>query len=398
MKKIIIIIFTFFLFTINVNALNLSSKNIVLYNLNEDKIIYEQNKDKKTSIASLTKIMTTLVAIENIDDYNKELTIKSTMFNGLAEQNAYVIGLKNNQIVTYNDLLYGMFLASGADATRAIAISVAGSEEKYVKLMNEKAKSLGMKNTNFKNTTGLDEENQYSTVNDVAILLKEALKNKKFKEIFFTETYTFKDKTMTVKSSLKNTAKTYNYNVDYIKGAKTGYTYDAGKCLASIAIDEKNNIEYLLITTNASTDKNDAYHVKDAVTIYNYYFKNYKYHNLVNKNDLLLTLKTKYSKENNIKIYAKEDIKYYLENTFKNLNVKLKYTGIDTITPNMKKGKKLGKIEVIYNNKVLSTIDIRLQKQIKFSIMEYLKEHIKIAIISILIILTLIIIKIKNIH
>ena len=399
MKKVILSILTFFLLTINVNALNLSSKNAVLYNMNEDKIVYELNKDKKTSIASLTKIMTTLVAIENIEDYTKKVTLKYTMFTGLAEQNAYVIGLRSGQVVTYNDLLYGMFLASGADATRAIAISVAGSEEEYVKLMNKKAKELGMNNTNFKNTTGLDENGQYSTVNDVAILLKNALKNEKFKEIFLTEAYTFKDKSMTVKSSFKNTAKTYNYKVDYVKGAKTGYTFDAGKCLASIALDKENNIEYLLITTNASTDKSDAYHVKDAVTIYNHYFNNYRYHNLVDKDDLLLNLKTKYSKEKSINIYASEDIKYYLENTFKKENVKLKYSGTNIITTDMKKGTKLGKIEVIYEGKVLDTIDIKLSKQIKFSIIEYLKVNIKYVIIGvsiILILLLLVVIKIKK--
>jgi len=333
--------------------------------------------------------MTTLVAIENIEDYNKKVTLKYTMFTGLAEQNAYVIGLRSGQVVTYNDLLYGMFLASGADATRAIAISVAGTEEEYVKLMNKKAKELGMNNTNFKNTTGLDENGQYSTVNDVAILLKNALKSEKFKEIFLTESYTFKDKSMTVKSSFKNTAKTYNYKVDYVKGAKTGYTFDAGKCLASIALDKENNIEYLLITTNASTDKSDAYHVKDAVTIYNHYFNNYKYHNLVDKDDLLLTLKTKYSKEKSVNIYATEDIKYYLENTFKKENVKLKYAGTNIITTDMKKGTKLGKIEVIYEGNVLDTIDIELPKQIKFSILEYLKINIKYVILLIIIIVLL---------
>lgn len=398
MKKTLFIILTFFILTINVKAFNISSKNAVLYNMNEDKIIYEINKDEKTSIASLTKIMTTLVAIENIDDYDKKITLNYNMFKGLKEANAAVIGLKSGQVVTYNDLLYGMFLASGADATKAIAISISGSEEEYVKLMNKKAKELKMNNTKFKNTTGLDEDNQYSTVNDVAILLKEALKNEKFKEIFTAKSYKFSDNSITVYSTLRKTANTYNYNVDYIKGAKTGYTYNAGRCLASIALDKENNIEYLLVTTNASINKNDAYHIKDAVTIYNYYFKNYKYHNLVNKNDLILTLNTKYTKEKNIKIYAKEDIKYYLDNTYKKEDVKLKYTGINIITPDIKKGTKLGKIDVIYNNEILNTIDIYLPKKIEFSILEFLKINIKYVILSILIliILTIIIYKKRN--
>ena len=174
MKKLILIIIIL-LFISNVNALDLSSRHVVLYNMNEDKIIYELEKDEKTSIASLTKIMTTLVAIENIDNYNETVTLYDSMFTGLAEANAAVIGLKSGQIVTYNDLLYGMFIASGADATRAIAISISGLESSFVELMNKKAKELGMNNTNFVNTTGLDKDNQYSTVNDVAILLKAML-------------------------------------------------------------------------------------------------------------------------------------------------------------------------------------------------------------------------------
>lgn len=398
MKKILLSLAIFFLFITNITALELSSEHVVLYNMNEDKIIYEVAKDEKTSIASLTKIMTTLVAVENISNYDEKVTLHYNMFTGLREANAAVIGLKSGQVVTYNDLLYGMFVASGADATRAIAISISGSEEEFVKLMNEKAKSLGMNNTNFINTTGLDEEGQYSTVNDVAILLKEALKNEKFREIFEVSSYTFTDKSITVHSTVRKTAKNYNYEIDYIKGAKTGYTYAAGKCLASVALDEKNNIEYLLVTTNASTNTNDAYHVKDAVTTYNYYFDNYKYHNLVNKGDLVLKLKTKYGKEENINIYAQEDITYYLNNNFNKDNVQLKYIGTEIVTTNMKKGTKLGKIEVIYNNEVLHTFEISLPNKVDFSLLVFIKENIEyvISIVIIIIILSFVFIKSRN--
>lgn len=391
MKKIILTVILFLSFITNVSALDLSSEHVVLYNMNEDKIIYELNKDEKTSIASLTKIMTTLVAIENIQNYDEKVTLRYSMFNGLKEANAAVIGLRDGQVVTYNDLVYGMFLASGADATRAVAISVAGSEEAYVGLMNQKAKQLGMLNTNFVNTTGLDEEGQVSTVNDIAILLKEALKNEKFKKIFMTESYTFTDQSVTVYSTFRKTADRYDYDVDYIKGAKTGYTDDAGKCLASFAIDEENHIEYLLVTTNASTNTNNAYHIKDAVTIYNYYFHNYKYHNLVNKGDLILTIPTKYGKEPNVSIYALDDVTYYLDNSFDKEEIELNYIGADIITTNMKKGTKLGKIEVIYKNEILSTIDIYLPKKVEFSIFVFLKENIRYVVLTVFIILLLLI-------
>ncbi len=391
MKKIILGIICFFLFITNVNALDVSSKYIVLYNLNDDEIVYEQGKDEKISIASLTKIMTTLVAIENIHNYNETVTIKNSMFYGLAEANASVAGLRNNQKVTYNDLLYGLFLASGADAARALAITLEGSEEKFVNLMNQKAKELGLNNTHFANTTGLDTANHYSTVNEMAILLKYAYQNEKFREIFETESYTFSDKTLTVRSTFRKTAKSYGIDTSYILGAKTGYTYEAGRCLASIAYDEKNKITYLLVTTNA---KETPHHITDAKTIYDYYFKNYKYHNLVNKNDLLITLPTEYSKTKNVNFYAKEDIKKYLSNEFNKEDVAVKYVGEEKITPKMKIGTNLGKVQVLYKGKIVEEISINLESMIQFSIIEFLLVHKTIVILVVLSIVSILMVKI----
>lgn len=396
MKKIILSVIIFFIFITNINGLELSSEHVVLYNMNDDEIVYELAKDERTSIASLTKIMTTLIAIENIDNYNEKVILNNSMFVGLREANAAVIGLKSGQVVTYNDLLYGMFIASGADATRAVAISISGSEQAFVELMNKKAKELGMINTNFVNTTGLDADNQYSTVSDVAIMLKAALKNEKFKEIFTTSSYTLTDNSLTVSSTLRKTANSYGYNVDYIKGAKTGYTYGAGKCLASVAFDDNNKIEYLLVTTNASINKDDAYHLKDAVTIYNYYFDNYKYHNIVNKGDLVVTLSTKYGKEESINIYASDDIKYYLDNSFDKGKVKLNYSGTNIITTKMEKGIKLGKVDVIYNNQILDSFDVFLPEKIEFSILVFIRKNLWCIIPSILVLfLVIVIIRLK---
>ena len=136
-------------------------------------------------LASLTKIMTTIVAIENIEDLNKTVTMTSNMFKGLYEENAYQIGLRVGDVVTYKDLLYGTFIASGADATRGLTLSLTNSEDEFVKLMNDKAIELGLTNTYFTNPIGLDEDGQKSTVDDVAKLLKYALKNETFKNEFF---------------------------------------------------------------------------------------------------------------------------------------------------------------------------------------------------------------------
>ncbi len=394
MKKINIIIFgiLLFLLTTNVSALEINSKYAVLYNLEDNSVVYSKNKDEKTSIASLTKIMTLLVAIENIDDYQEEITIRQDMFDSLDGTGAYVMGLTDGMKLTYDDLLYGMFLTSGADATMAIATSIANTEEDFVKLMNKKAKELGLKNTSFENPVGLDSNNHYSTVNDVAILLKEALKNKKFNKIYETKNYTFKNYKITVKNSFRNSATKYNMNDSYILGAKTGYTGNALYSLATTAIDKENNINYLLVTTNANSIED---YLIDATNIYSYYFKNYKFHNLVNKGELLVTIKTKYATKDKINIYSKKDIKEYLKNDFIKDNVTFKYNGKKVLTPNMKKNEKIGTLDILYNKEKLDTIDVLLPDDIHFSVISYIITNYKLSLIILIAISIIICLVIK---
>ena len=397
MKKILLGIMIFLVFITNVNALDLNSNNAVLYNLNDKTVIYDKNKDEITSIASLTKIMTTLVAIENIEDYDATVTIKSSMLTGLREANAAVIGLRAGHKVTYKDLLYGTFLASGADATRALTISIAGSEDNFVNMMNERAKEMGLTNTHFTNTTGLDTKTgQTSTVDEVARLLLTALENEMFSEIFYTKSYTFSNRLMTVYSTLEKTAETYNVDITGVLGGKTGYTTAAGRCLASIAHDSVNDIKYLLVTTNA--DITNGEHVKDASRTYKYYFENFKYHNLVEEGDLLITIPTKYVKEETIIFSSKEIVSKFLENTFDKSKVKINYSGLDIIEAGMKKGTEIGKVDIIYEDVLYDTIPIILDYDIKFSLWVFIKDNILlISIISLSLILILfILIKLRK--
>jgi D-alanyl-D-alanine carboxypeptidase (penicillin-binding protein 5/6) len=387
MKKVFVIFLLMMSLMTKVSALELSSRDVVLYNLNENKVIYEENKDEKTSIASLTKIMTTLVALDHIDDIKKSVIMKKEMFEGLTEANAAVVGLKVGQKVTYEDLLYGMLIASGADATRGIAISLAGSEDKFVEWMNDKAKKLGLSGTHFANTTGLDNSEHYSTANDVAKLLIIALKNKEFKKIFTTYSYTISDRSIPIYSTLYKTATKNGLDVDYIEGAKTGFTIDAGRCLASIAYDKANDIRYLLVTTGASVDS-DYYHILDATKVYTYYFNNYKYHNVIDKGDLLVILKTRYGTKKEIKFYADKEIKFYLDNSFDKKNISLKYNGTDIIKTNMKIGDKLGTIDILYDGKKITSADIVLKEKVYFSILVFLRENI-LAVATIIVILIL---------
>lgn len=391
MKKVLISTAVFFTLINNVQAVEINSKHAVLYNLNENKIIFEKNKDSITKIASLTKIMTTLVAVENIKDINDKIVIDDTMFEGLYEADAAVIGLTNGQVVTYEDLLYGTLISSGADATRALTINIAGSEENFVNLMNNKAISLGLTKTKFTNATGLDETGQTSTVDEVAKLLIYALKNETFKKIFSSQSYSFSDQTKTLYSTLEISSVLYNLDASSIIGSKTGYTDDAGKCLASVGYDKENDITYLLVTTKATISSDYAYHIMDAIDVYDYYFTNYKYYNLVNKGEEIIKLNTKYSKVKSVNFSAKNDIKLYSDNTFNKSNIQLNYNGTATLTPNLKKGEKVGTIDVIYNNEIIDIIDINIDEKIPFSLTEFVKSNIHyiIVISGLLLIITL---------
>ena len=382
-KKIISFILFFFLFIVSINAdeLNLSSDKYILYNMNDDNVLMEHNSDKKTQIASLTKIMTTIVAIENVKDYNKKITITKEMFNDVAWDVA-TAGYKVGDKVTYNDLFYGAILPSGADAVNALAYTVFGNYDDFIKKMNEKAKQLGLKNTKFSNPIGLYDENNYSSAKDVSTLLIYALKNTKFKEIFTTKNYTSTNG-VKMKSTIESyNSKNGNADLNYITGAKTGYIKKAGYCLATTA--EIDGIEYLLVTLNAYST--GAPHIKDAVKTYKYYSENYSYKNIVKKDTIVVTLPTKYSKNKEIDIKANKNIKQYLKNDFNSNNIEYKYDGEKYVTPFTKQGTKLGTIEIKYNNKTLDKFDLIYSQKVKFSIFNFLWTYKFIIIIFVLLI------------
>ena len=183
MKKLLIVIIGLMaLLPSQIFAFNIKSEHAILYNLNEDSVLYEVKPNEKVAIASLTKIMTALVVVENVKNLDAEFVMTKDMYKTLIEENASVAGFQIGETVTYRELLYGLLLPSGAEAAQGLAIKTSGSIEKFVVLMNKKAKELGLKNTSFANPTGLDHKDNYSTVSDVAILLKYALKNKDFKD------------------------------------------------------------------------------------------------------------------------------------------------------------------------------------------------------------------------
>lgn len=378
MKKIflsgILIIPILFLFNLNsvyAENLNIDSKYAIIYNMDTNEVLYEYNSNEITSIASLTKIMTCIVAIENIENLDTKVTLGKDVFYGLVEAQASVAGFKYGDNVSYRDLLMGAMLPSGADATRALAINIAGSEEAFVKLMNTKAKELNLSNTNFINTTGLEAMGHYSTVQDIATLLIYSLKNDTFKEIYTTREYTTTNN-LKFSSTLKKISNGYTIDVSHIQGSKTGYTDEAGLCMSSIA--NYSDVNYLLITAGADYHGNTPRQLLDAIKIYSYFDENYSYKTLINANDYITTIKINYSKEKKYEINSPISITKFLDNSFDTSKIEYKYNGVNAISYNNVIGEKLGTVDIIYNNQLMDTIDIYLNSKINFSLISFLMQ------------------------
>ncbi len=369
---------------LNIKALEINSNHAILYNMNDDSIIFEKNADERTYIASLTKIMTTIVAIENIEDVNEYVEVPYEALDGLIEANASVAGFRVGQRVTYLDLLYGVLLPSGADATKTLAYYIAGNEDNFVKLMNDKAISLGLTNTHFANTSGLDTDNHYSTVKEISIILKYALQNPLFKEIYTANSYTTSDGSLTFRSVFSNYLNRYDLTNNYIYGSKTGFTTKAGYCLSSIA--NYDGVEYLLITTEADGESDQPLHIMDALMLYDYYTSNYHYLDIVTPNDTIVTLETKNSKEQQLEIKATETISKYLEKSIDKDDFEYRYNGLEKLDYFTKKGE-IGTIDIFLNDEIIETIPVIYSGSLTFSIISFLTDNILIVLIIIILIL-----------
>ena len=388
MKKIILVLFLI-LCPIFCNAENfdLNSKNVVLYNLNDNRVLYEQNKDEKVSIASMTKILTAMTVIENQNNLQKTIKLTNNDFKKINELNLATAGFKVGDTVTYEDLLYGLLFPSGAECAFALSNNTFSTYDEFINKMNNLAKKIGMKNSSFTNPVGYDEENHYSTVNDVYLLFKYAMNNKVFKNIITDKSYTTSNN-IVLKNNVINKYKKIS-GKNYLVAGKTGTTKKAGYALASIIKEGKVNL--MLVTTNTPFDYKAYYNFLDAKTIYEYYLNNYEYKNVAKKNQILTKVNTKYAKENKALITTDKNLEKYVNK--KTSNIVYSYKGQNDLTPFIKKGSKVGIINVYVDDVYVGKVNAILKEKLTFSLVKYLKAH-KIFSIIISIVILIIIIKI----
>ncbi|MBW9144996.1 D-alanyl-D-alanine carboxypeptidase [Clostridium sp. CM027] len=257
----------------SISSNNLNSPHAILVCLNDHTIMMQKKGEEKINPASLTKIITAIVAIENLSNLQEKIELPNSMFKKLYNADASMAGFLPNEQVSAIDLLYGALLPSGGECSIGLADKIAGSEQNFVKMMNQKAAELGMNNTHFDNVTGLDNKNHYTTVKDMTIILSYALKNDTFRKIFTSSSYSTQSTNkhpdgITFNSTMFEKLNGSNIGGGKILGGKTGYTDKAGLCLASLA--KVGGKEYILITVGAKGNhKSEQYNITDALTVYN---------------------------------------------------------------------------------------------------------------------------------
>ena len=250
----------------------LVSPYAILVDADSGETVAEKEADVSIYPASMTKVMTALLALEANPDLEQPVTLPEDIFPELRAEGASMAGFRPGETATVRDLLYGALLPSGAECCEALAREVSGSEEAFVELMNQKATELAMRSTHFCNPTGLHDPEHVSTVRDMARLTEAALQNETFRKLFTTERYTVPatnchPQGFTMHSTLLSQLDGTALHSGRILGGKTGYTGEAGLCLASLA--EVKGREYILVTAGAGGDHSTApYHIEDAVTVY----------------------------------------------------------------------------------------------------------------------------------
>ena len=312
MKKIILIITLLFPFIIK--GISTSATSTILMDTDNNRIIYSKNIHEVRSVASISKIMTAVLAIESgkLDD---EVKINSSINKAYGS----AIYIKIGEKMKLRDLVYGLMLRSGNDAALAIADYVGGSVDNFVTMMNHKAKEIGMKNSKFNNPSGLDEDKaNYSTAYDMAILTSYAMKLSDYRKIAKTKEYKLEtNKNNYIWHNKHKLLRLYKYTT----GGKTGYTKIAKRTLVTTA--SKDNTNLVAVTLN---DGNDF---KDHMDLFDYGFENYKSYSILKKGYINIYNENYYKDYN---LYIKEDFKYILDDSEKeSINIKYKLKKIKKI-------------------------------------------------------------------
>lgn len=358
MKKFMLFLILLFVFITPISAedLTLNAKSSILIEASTGKILYEKNKDERYAPASMTKMMSLVIIMDNIYNGNLRLDEMVKTSKNASGMGGSQIFLKEGEEMSVDDMLKGITIGSANDATVALAERIAGSEEAFVKIMNEYAKKLDLKNTHFKNCTGLDENDHYSSAYDMSVIARELVKHDKilnYSSIY--ETYLRSDTDN--KFWLVNTNKLVRFYKG-VDGLKTGYTDTAGYCLTATINKDNMRVIAVVMGEDSSTTRNS-----EVSGLLDYAYNLYKKDTYITKEEVLGNAKVEKGNVEYANIVTIDDISIINKKEYKRGEIKFELD-LKYLKAPIKKGDVVGKIKVIENGNIISEADVTVDKNI----------------------------------
>lgn len=363
MKKFLLVLITVVLLLpmkfVNAEELNLATnaKSAILIEASTGEIIFEKNSHERLVPASMTKMMSMLLIIESIEKGIISWDEMVTVSENASSMGGSQILLETNEKMSVSDLFKGIAVASGNDAVVAMAEKIAGTEDAFVNMMNNRAKELGLKDTNFKNPHGLDTANHYSSAYDMAMIAKELVKHE---EVFkYTSIYEDYLRQNTDKEIwLVNTNKLVRF-YDGVDGLKTGYTAGAGYCLTATA--KKNGMRIIAVAMGEPDSKTRN---AEITSMLDYAFAQYEIETVLSTDSVLGKRKVEKGKDEYVTIVPTKNINLLYKKTDDRKNVTYDVK-IDSLKAPIKKGDIVGKVEIKDGNNILNTIDVTVNNDVK---------------------------------
>ena len=334
--------------------LGLNAKSAILMEESTGNILYENNPDERLPIASVTKVMTMLLIMEAVDSGKINLDDMVTVSENAMSYGGSTMFLETGEQLTVNDMLKGIAVASANDGCVAMAEHLAGSESAFVDVMNEKAKELGMENTHFMNTNGLDEDDHYSSARDVAIMSRELMKH----ETIFNYTSIWMDTLRGGKFQLANTNKLIRF-YDGANGLKTGSTSKALCCLSAAA--KRNDMQLIAVVLGAPTS---AERFASAKSLLDYGFANYAVNTQITAGDEVQKIAVEKGVDKEVGVVAGDSCSTLVKKGQEdNITKEIKID--ETITAPIEAGQKIGTMTISRDGEVIADIDLNASSAVE---------------------------------
>ncbi len=397
-KKIIKYILTFFIiFSIpmfqyasayEITGFDINARSAMLISLDTGEVLYSKNENVKTYPASLTKILSAIIMIENTADIDSEkiVTTKSAL-RQISGTGATVIGLKVGEELTVRQALYCLLVSSGGDVSYAIAEHYGGTTENFMEMLNAKAAEIGMTSSHFGNPVGLHDDDTYTTAADIATLAKYALKYEIFRDVTSTRRYTLEPTNMSPARNLSTTNflidPSTNYYYQYASGVKTGFTDEAGRCVVSTA--SYSGYTYLCVIMGCDGSGGRRNEFVDSRNLYRWAFNNFEYKSILDTSKPITEIPVELSLDTDyVALYAETGITNILPKKADSstIIIKPKLNSVSVEAP-IKAGTVLGTADIIYSEEVIGTVNLIATENIDSDFILVVAKSLKIFFSSI---------------